>query len=98
MRSRMVLYRARPALACIIGASRAWTVEMISPEEMPLQVGVGRGEVRVPQLALDRRQRDAPMQALDGVGMAKLVGAKRRRTPGLERIWSFSVGANSSSN
>ena len=36
MRSRMVvLYRARPALACIIGARRAWTVEMISSEEMP---------------------------------------------------------------
>ena len=36
MRSRMVvLYRARPALACIIGARRAWTVEMISSEEIP---------------------------------------------------------------
>ena len=35
MRSRVVLYRARPALACIIGARRAWTVEMISSEEMP---------------------------------------------------------------
>ena len=29
------LYRARPALACIIGARRAWTVEMISSEEIP---------------------------------------------------------------
>ena len=28
-------YRARPALACIIGARRAWTVEMISSEEIP---------------------------------------------------------------
>jgi hypothetical protein len=36
MRSRVVVfYRARPALACIIGARRAWTVEMISSEEMP---------------------------------------------------------------
>ena len=35
MRSRVVLYRARPALACIIGARRAWTVEMISSEEIP---------------------------------------------------------------
>ena len=35
MRSRMVLYRARPALACIIGARRAWTVEMISSAEIP---------------------------------------------------------------
>jgi hypothetical protein len=33
MRSRVVLYSARPALACIIGARRAWTVEMISSEE-----------------------------------------------------------------
>jgi ParB/RepB/Spo0J family partition protein len=28
-------YRARPALACIIGARRAWTAEMISSEEIP---------------------------------------------------------------
>jgi hypothetical protein len=30
-----VAYKARPALACIIGARRAWTVEMISSDEMP---------------------------------------------------------------
>ena len=30
-----VAYKASPALACIIGARRAWTVEMISSEEMP---------------------------------------------------------------
>ena len=35
LRSRGVLYKARPALACIIGARRAWMVEMISSEEMP---------------------------------------------------------------
>ena len=35
MRSRVPLYRASPALACIIGARRAWTVEMISSEEIP---------------------------------------------------------------
>jgi hypothetical protein len=35
VRSRRVAYKARPALACIIGARRAWTVEMISSEEMP---------------------------------------------------------------
>ena len=40
-----------------------------------LQVGAGRGEVRVPQLALDQRQRDALMQQLDSVRMAELVGA-----------------------
>ena len=28
-------YRARPALACIIGARRAWTAEMISSESIP---------------------------------------------------------------
>ena len=32
---REVFYRSRPALACIIGARRAWTVEMISSEEIP---------------------------------------------------------------
>jgi hypothetical protein len=35
MRSRVILYTSSPALACIIGARRAWTVEMISSEEMP---------------------------------------------------------------
>ena len=35
MRSRVILYSSSPALACIIGARRAWTVEMISSEEMP---------------------------------------------------------------
>ena len=36
MRSRMVvLHRARPALACNIGARPALTVEMISSEEIP---------------------------------------------------------------
>lgn len=30
-----VAYKASPALACIIGARRAWTAEMISSEEMP---------------------------------------------------------------
>lgn len=35
MRSRVVIYYSRPALACIIGARRAWTVETISSEEMP---------------------------------------------------------------
>ena len=35
MRSRVVLYSSRPALACIIGARRALTVETISSDEMP---------------------------------------------------------------
>jgi len=30
-----VAYKASPALACIIGARLAWTVEMISSDEMP---------------------------------------------------------------
>jgi len=30
-----VRYKASPALACIIGARRAWTVEMISSEKIP---------------------------------------------------------------
>ena len=39
-----------------------------------MQVGAGRGEVRVPQLALDQRQRDPLAQQLDSVRMAELVG------------------------
>ena len=35
MRSRVALYSSRPALACIIGARRAWTVETICSEEIP---------------------------------------------------------------
>lgn len=46
-----------------------------------LQVGAGRGEVLVPQLALDKRQRAALMQQLDSVRMAKLV---RCYSPGAE--------------
>jgi hypothetical protein len=34
-RSRGSFYRSRPALACIVGARRACTVEMISSEEIP---------------------------------------------------------------
>ena len=34
----------------------------------------GRGQMRVPQLALDQRQRDPLMQQLDSVRMAELVG------------------------
>jgi hypothetical protein len=35
MRSRLVLYSSRPAPACMIGARRAWKVDMISSEEIP---------------------------------------------------------------
>ena len=35
VRSRHCRHSSRPALACIIGARRAWTVEMISSEEIP---------------------------------------------------------------
>jgi hypothetical protein len=38
-----------------------------------LQVGAGRGEVRVPQLARDQRQRDPLAQQFDSVRMAELV-------------------------
>ena len=43
-----------------------------------LQVGSGRGEVRVPELALDQRQRDPLTKQLDSTRMAELVG---RYTP-----------------
>jgi len=39
-----------------------------------LQVGAGRGQMRVPQLALDQRQRDPLTQQLDSMRMTELVG------------------------
>ena len=50
-----------------------------------MQVGAGRGEVRVPQLALDQRQRDALTQQLDSVRMAELVGRKAPADAHLKR-------------
>jgi hypothetical protein len=47
----------------------------------PLQVGAGGREMRVPELALDQRQRDPLMQQLNGVGMTQLMRINRRRTP-----------------
>jgi len=38
-----------------------------------LQVGAGCGQVRVPQLALDQRQRDPLTQQLDRMRMAELM-------------------------
>ena len=51
-----------------------------------MQVGAGRGEVRVPQLALDQRQRDALMQQLDSVRMAELVG-REAPAPASSATW-----------
>src|SRR6185312_1962126 len=39
-----------------------------------LQVGAGRGQMRVPQLALDQWQRDPLTQELDSMRMTELVG------------------------
>ena len=50
-----------------------------------MPVGAGRGEVRVPQLALDQRQRNALMQQLDRVRMPKLVGREAPTDPRLNR-------------
>jgi hypothetical protein len=47
-----------------------------------LQVGAGRGEVRVPQLALDQRQRDPLAQQLDSMRMAELVRGYAPADPG----------------
>ena len=77
---------ARPALACIIGARRAWTVEMISSEEIPWQVGAGRGQVRVSQLALDQRKRDALVQQL---GLGKVVLGRRGAVRGHEHLFPY---------
>ena len=48
-----------------------------------MQVGAGRGQVRVPQLALDQRQRDPLTQQLDRMRMAELV---RREPPADARL------------
>jgi hypothetical protein len=45
----------------------------------------GRGEVRMTQLALDQRQRDALVRHLDSMRMAELVGREAPRDPRLER-------------
>ena len=52
-----------------------------------MQIGAGRGEVGVAELALDQRQGDPLVQQLDSVRMAELVRAKRRRTPASDAIW-----------
>jgi hypothetical protein len=78
-----VVYRARPALACIIGARRACTVEMISSEA--LQVGAGRRQVHVAELALDQRQRNPLVQQLHSVRMAQLMGGHPPAHPGVDR-------------
>jgi hypothetical protein len=47
-----------------------------------LQVGAGRGQVRVPQLALDQRQRNPLTQQLDSMSMAELsASASLIRSP-----------------
>ena len=38
-----------------------------------MQVGAGGGQMAVPQLALDQRERDTFVQELDSVRMAELV-------------------------
>ena len=85
MRSRSSVYRVRPALACIIGARLAWTVEMISSVSIPCKyISAGRREVRVAELALDQRQRDPLVQQLDGVRMAELMRREPPPDPGLD--------------
>ncbi|MGO8861072.1 MAG: hypothetical protein ACLQRH_09945 [Acidimicrobiales bacterium] len=81
MHSGVALYRASLALAFIFGARRAWTVDDLLCGDA-LQGGAGRGQVRAPQLALDRRNPLA--QQLDSMSMAELVG---RRTPASSAIW-----------
>jgi hypothetical protein len=52
---------------------------------VPLQVGAGRREVRVPQLALDQREWDALMQQLDSVGVSQLMRCEAPADSGLDR-------------
>ena len=51
----------------------------------PLQVGGGRREVRVPQLALGQRERDALMQQLDSMSMPELIRREAPADCGLDR-------------
>jgi hypothetical protein len=85
MRYRVALYRARPALACIIGARRGVDGGDDLLRGDALQVGAGRGQVRVPPLALDQRQRDALTQQLDSVRMAELGRREAPADPRLKR-------------
>jgi hypothetical protein len=55
VRSRSLGYRARPALACIIGARRAWTVEMLSSVSIACRYVPVVDRCRVAELALDQR-------------------------------------------
>lgn len=48
-----------------------------------LEVDRGDAEVAVAELSLDDDQRNAFVSHLDGMRVAKLVGAKRRRTPAM---------------
>lgn len=45
------------------------------------------------ELALDQRQRYPFVQQFDGVRVAQLVGANRRRTPALSARWWSSIRA-----
>jgi hypothetical protein len=54
---------------------------MISALSMPCRVNRRDSQVGVPELALDDDQRHTLAGHLDGVRLAQLVGAKRRRTP-----------------
>jgi hypothetical protein len=69
MRSRVVLM-ARLPLACIIGARRAWTVEMISSEEMPCSCWWH-----------DRRRADARRRWMCLGSPSQDLGAQQERPP-----------------
>jgi len=61
-----------------------------------LQVGAGRGEVRVPQLASDQRQWNPLTQQLDSVGMAELmVVPDKAVASGVAVRWLGPVGCRS---
>jgi hypothetical protein len=51
----------------------------------PFQVGAGGPEVRMPELALDHRQRNPLVQQLDDVRVAELVWREPARYPSVER-------------
>jgi hypothetical protein len=52
-----------------------------------LEVDRGDAEAGVSELALDDDQRDTFARHLDGVGVAELVRANRRRTPASAAVW-----------
>jgi hypothetical protein len=87
---------SRPALTCIIGARVDRADDLLDVD--PLQIHARRGDVRMPELALDYRQRHALPGEFDGVSMAELVLVPTSAQAPLSspRFWMFTTSTNGS--